>query len=362
MLAISGGISLAWSSLYGLIKVGGDIDFVVGLLTGPSKVSTVIQFLADPPGWAILIAFFVGVALLLADRRYSARKATAAPAPEKEEAAPAPRPPVSQRIIQLLDYQDEHIDGYISRISVRAERHFSAPDPYIELHIRLSNASVYDMTYEGVEGRLFYADAPLRNPPEIISHSVIMGAGWQGNFTIRQFISSDLRDLLFVRLGTRQELTPSRNFKLRFSYKDREDNEKTAAWPVAPEMFDISEPAPEAKPDWNLSQAFQFWTESTDRSEAFNDELEQAAFDENITIWGKRDHSDNAVLEKIPSEHWSKSCLNLDPAIFSAPLLLEEKFILDRSRTVSRNKGDADIMQYWQIKVSSVEMKARFGT
>jgi hypothetical protein len=205
-LALSGGISLAWSFLYGVIKVGGDIDFVVGLLAGPGKVSTVIEFLADPPGWAILIAFIVGVALLLADRRYSARKATAAPAPEKEEAAPAPRPPVSQRIIQLLDYQDEHIDGYISRVSVRAESHFTTPDPYIELHIRLFNASVYDMMYEGIEGRLFYGGAPLRNPPEIVSHSVVMGAGRQGNFTIRQFISSDLRDRLFSRRWARNRL------------------------------------------------------------------------------------------------------------------------------------------------------------
>lgn len=116
-------------------------------------------------------------------------------------------------------------------------------------------------------------------------------------------------------------------------------------------------PSKDTKHDWNLSQAFQYWAANTDRSDTFHNGVEQAAFDEHITVWGKRGFRMNAIFEKIPPNHWTTSGITPHPVIYAGPEGLEETFILENSRTTPRNKGDTSIEQYWYVKVSSEEIK-----
>lgn len=111
--------------------------------------------------------------------------------------------------------------------------------------------------------------------------------------------------------------------------------------------------------DWNLAQAFQYWAENTDRSETFHADIENAAFDENIRIWGVRDFREDAIYEPVPPIHWSKSTIEADPAIFSGSDDPQESFILKRSRTRPRQKND-DVTRYWKLMVSSDEFRERW--
>ena len=99
------------------------------------------------------------------------------------------------------------------------------------------------MTYEGFQGRFFYRDDPLKDRPEIISHDAKIGANSHSSYTMRQFISSEFRDLLVSHRGQRQELALSENFCIKFSYFNRGGQKKEAYWPLMRNPFDISEPA-----------------------------------------------------------------------------------------------------------------------
>ena len=125
--------------------------------------------------------------------------------------------PITSDIRNAIDYQDKYIDGLIMTANVWIRKHFDIPEPYIEFNIHLSNGSVFDLAYEGVQGRLFYRDEPLRDLPEITSHSELIQHNRQGKYTIRQFISSELRDLMLSHSGQLQELNPSQNFGIKFS-------------------------------------------------------------------------------------------------------------------------------------------------
>lgn len=123
--------------------------------------------------------------------------------------------------------------------------------------------------------------------------------------------------------------------------------------------FRRSEIANIQKRDWNLAQAFQYWAENTDRSDTFHTDIENAAFDENIRIWGVRDFREDAIYELIPAIHWSKSTIEGDPAIYSGSDDPKEALILERSRTHPRQKN-GDVTRYWKLMVSSDEFKERW--
>jgi len=109
--------------------------------------------------------------------------------------------------------------------------------------------------------------------------------------------------------------------------------------------------------DWNLSQAYGYWADVTNEEGEFCAELEQAASQEVITIWGKRNYLNDAIFEPIPKGHWVHSGIDMHPVIFSSTQGVDENYISENSTTKPRNVHDSSSDQYWFLRVTSSEVK-----
>jgi hypothetical protein len=114
--------------------------------------------------------------------------------------------------------------------------------------------------------------------------------------------------------------------------------------------------------DWVLPLAYMHWAESTNEQGVFSKEFEQAASEGSVIVWGKRQFLNDAILEKIPADHWVKSCIEMDPVIYSDISGVPESYILENSRTQPRQKYDPNDFEFWNLKVTSSEMRTIWPT
>jgi len=109
--------------------------------------------------------------------------------------------------------------------------------------------------------------------------------------------------------------------------------------------------------DWTLPEAYEHWACATNKTGDFIHDLEQAASEGGVTIWGRRNFMNTAILEEIPRSHWALSKIERHGVLFSSPDGVPEQYILENSRTAPRNKRDLTHTQFWHLKVTSSEIK-----
>lgn len=230
--------------IWRLVELGGDVDFIT---TYAGKAWTF--FSADWGTW-LVVAFGLGLVghsyfrhskrpeeiPAEEETKYVPERQYASPFAGKTPAAPEPTP---QRLINVIDSQDEHLSGFINASRIWIRKHFEAANPYMDIHIELVNNSVFELTFEGFQGRFFYRDDPLKDRPEIISHDEKIGPNSHSSYTVRQFINSDFCDVLANHRHQRQELALSENFCIKFSYLNRGGEKKEAYWPLMRDPIDL---------------------------------------------------------------------------------------------------------------------------
>ncbi len=152
------------------------------------------------------------------------------------------RSSIPQRFLDLLDAHDERVNYNLSTASCRIGKNFDAADPFIVVNVSIRNSSMFEVFYEGIEGRLYYRDDPMRATPEVITHALSIKSNGIGEFAIRQFVSAEMRDRMVAHGRERQiqDIAPSHDFCLKFHYFNRHDEKKEARWTILPDLFTLS--------------------------------------------------------------------------------------------------------------------------
>lgn len=112
-----------------------------------------------------------------------------------------------------------------------------------------------------------------------------------------------------------------------------------------------------AERDWNLSQAYDWWASTTGGVGEFSSELEQAAHEARVRIWGRNCHFEEAIFEEVPCTHWRRSRIDMHEAIFSSSEGVDDEYILENSQTQKRSIHGINLVQYRNLMVSSREIK-----
>ena len=146
-------------------------------------------------------------------------------------------PPEIQAVI---DDQAELIDGYLRDFRTWIQPHLDAHEPYLDFRFQIKNHSVYSVTYEDFDGQLFLNDEPFGQRAAMVNHPAAPIRHFaDGEFMLRQFIGSDLRDLLINSDDLEIELAPSQVFGINFSFTNRLGEVTAARWSPFPRLFRV---------------------------------------------------------------------------------------------------------------------------
>ena len=141
----------------------------------------------------------------------------------------APPEPIPQRFIEVIDRDDREIAQRIRLHAIpkplQVKRHLDAPDPYIDIIVRLWNSSVFDLEYQSAQGRFHYKNHPLQTGPESLNPGVILTRYQAEAINLRQYVTPQVARQLQEWAGCEFSIT---NVSLIFTYKNRLDAEKTA--------------------------------------------------------------------------------------------------------------------------------------
>jgi hypothetical protein len=177
------------------------------------------------------------------ERQVDELKHHAEEALERETLRQRPNSDIAPSWLNVLgDGDDAQMQGRISYLvgEMKAEPHLNLSEPYINLSFRLVNLSIFNITLDGLEGKLTFPTAaaggePLTQQPEIYNASAFeLLHGSMGMLYLRQHITAETARAMRARgevtLGTA-------GFKLRFTYVNHRGERKDVFREFSDDLF-----------------------------------------------------------------------------------------------------------------------------
>jgi hypothetical protein len=112
--------------------------------------------------------------------------------PEPEQvAAMASVVPETDRMLALAIEDDKHMPERFVQESCVLNDFLKATEPYVEMELRLVNASVFTVVCAGIEGRAMYGSHPFAMPLQLAIDRQVIQRGGISRLLIRQYIQPD---------------------------------------------------------------------------------------------------------------------------------------------------------------------------
>ena len=164
-----------------------------------------------PKMWIVVAIIFIVVGVVMLVSRAVCSKS--------EMAAPA-----ADNFARLANEDDADMGRRIHLWPISAPRlYLDAPDPYLEIERAFTNATVFQLELERVEGKLTYHDHPLRISPELLTQNKMLAHAEYKRFELRQFLSSEVAADIKRSLPT---VLGGGNFAIVFSYHNLSGEKK----------------------------------------------------------------------------------------------------------------------------------------
>ena len=124
----------------------------------------------------------------------------------------------AERWKATADRDDDNIFGRVHVQDSHATKHFDSPEPYLEVHFRFINASVFDLALQDqVEGAMAWNGHPFGMPARVLTPGQRVPHGDASEVLIRQHVAPDTARA--IALAGDDAWIEMGNFKAVFSYQ-----------------------------------------------------------------------------------------------------------------------------------------------
>ncbi len=128
--------------------------------------------------------------------------------------------PVASRWDALADADVTRMPQLLVFVKALPRLHFEASDPYADIEITLVNASVFDLSLDGITGHAMYQRQPLPIPPQFVKEAFALRHGEVGDLVLRQFVSKQLAHNMQAAKGKIE--FDFGNSMVKFKFTDRQ--------------------------------------------------------------------------------------------------------------------------------------------